>query len=653
MTDGAPGERRRVDLPEGRVLVVGRDDACDLRLDGAAVSRRHLRIEARADGVYIVDLGSHNGTTIRRGSDGRTVLLAEETRVEVDDRVRVAQYTILPVPTPPSGVYVVAQETASRFEIPTPFPSMPSGPGEEATAHRSIVQGLEAAFGDTAARPAGSRAALVMLAAAAGAHDGCLFSRIHDALVLRAHLAEGRSVPLSETFIARVLASEGFVVSGTGDSGESASLESRTSPTQRAIRLGLRLAGAKSQPLGIVCLDFEHEPPAPSLAALRVLLPVATSIVAADLELDREIRRREAAEGRAGDHADVSDSGDGHRPESALVGTTKRFRAAVDAARRAARSKSTVLVRGASGTGKDVLARFIHESSPRAEQPFVALNCASIPSELVESELFGHDRGAFTGAETESRGAFQRAHGGTLFLDEIGDLSLAAQAKVLRALEAGEIVRVGGSVHPVDVRVIVATHRALEEMVGDGRFREDLYYRLRVIEISLPSLAERKGDIIPLAEHFLRLLQRANTVSIAGISVEAARCLQSFPWRGNVRELRNVIERAVVLDSDGVIDLDDLPADICGGRPSGEGEPARDRGALYALPWRDARRRFAREYFAALLEKHAGRVAESSASAGITRRALTTFIKELGLRSVIEKAKAAQGDEPDDKTTGG
>jgi two-component system, NtrC family, nitrogen regulation response regulator NtrX len=220
-----------------------------------------------------------------------------------------------------------------------------------------------------------------------------------------------------------------------------------------------------------------------------------------------------------------------------------------------AAAETRVCIRGETGTGKELVARALHEKSPRHAGPFVSLNCAAIPAELMESELFGHEKGAFTGAAARHIGKFEQAQGGTLFLDEIGDMPLAMQAKLLRVLEEREIERVGGG-HPmpVDVRVIVATHRNLEEQVRQGTFREDLYHRVFVFPIALPPLRDRREDIRVLAEHFVRQLAEQNSWKPKTISPEALEALEHYSWPGNIRELRNVIERVMLLAPAAIVD---------------------------------------------------------------------------------------------------
>lgn len=224
-------------------------------------------------------------------------------------------------------------------------------------------------------------------------------------------------------------------------------------------------------------------------------------------------------------------------------------------------TRATVLITGPSGTGKELVSRAIHRLSPRVDAPFVRVNCAAIPRELIESELFGHERGSFTGAQTRKRGFFEQAHGGTLFLDEIGDMDLSAQAKVLRALQNGEVIRVGAETPlQIDVRVLAATNKDLAKEVQEGRFREDLYFRLEVFPIAVPSLSQRRQDIELLAASFVEAFCRENGFCNKKIEPQVFETLAARAWPGNVRELKNVVERAAILSSD-VITIADLPED--------------------------------------------------------------------------------------------
>ena len=238
-----------------------------------------------------------------------------------------------------------------------------------------------------------------------------------------------------------------------------------------------------------------------------------------------------------------------------IIFTGDAMRKVMAQAERVAASETRVCILGETGTGKELVARTLHERSPRRNGPFVTLNCAAVPAELVESELFGHEKGAFTGAATRHAGKFEQAERGTLFLDEIGDMPLPMQAKLLRVLEQNEIERVGGE-RPiaVDVRVIVATHRRLESLVQEGKFRQDLYHRIYVYPLALPALRERRDDIPALVEHFARQISEQNGWKPVSVSADAIELLQAYAWPGNVRELRNVVERLLLLATDNHVD---------------------------------------------------------------------------------------------------
>ena len=248
---------------------------------------------------------------------------------------------------------------------------------------------------------------------------------------------------------------------------------------------------------------------------------------------------------------------------NAIVGCSEKMREVFHLVEKVSDCDSTILITGETGTGKGLLAKAIHQRSKRKNKPFISINCGAIPENLLESELFGHVKGAFTGATVSKSGKFELAHGGTIFLDEIGDMSPDLQVKVLKVLEEGEFEQVGGAkTIRVDVRVIAATHRDLPEEIKLGNFREDLFYRLYVIPIGLPALRDRKTDIPYLASYFMHASNQKNNRQMEGISEEALQIMVSYPWPGNVRELRNVIERLVVLKGCGKILVHDLPKEV-------------------------------------------------------------------------------------------
>jgi len=253
-----------------------------------------------------------------------------------------------------------------------------------------------------------------------------------------------------------------------------------------------------------------------------------------------------------------------------IIGTSRKMQEVFGLVERVARTASTVLVQGESGTGKELIARAIHFASPRAANKFLSINCGALPENLLESELFGHVRGAFTGAVREKKGLFQEADQGTLFLDEIGEMTPSMQVKLLRALQDKTVRRVGGNVEEaIDVRIIAATNQNLEDRIATGDLREDLYYRINVIPIQLPPLRQRREDIPALVEHFLKQYSQQLAIERKHISVDAMRLLESYHWPGNVRELENIVERAVALSADDTITTKDLPSQLITGRTPG------------------------------------------------------------------------------------
>src|SRR4051812_9999784 len=334
-----------------------------------------------------------------------------------------------------------------------------------------------------------------------------------------------------------------------------------------------------------------------------------------------------------------------------LLGNSKamqQVRAIID---KVADTDATVLVRGESGTGKELVARELHDrSSTRSSGAFVAVNCAALPTELIESELFGHEKGAFTGAAARRRGKFEQADGGTLFLDEIGDMSANVQAKLLRALEERRIERLGGSESiPVDVRIVSATHRLLEQEIERGSFRADLFYRLRVVTIEIPPLRDRREDIPVLTDSFARLTAERYGLPERVISPPALRKLVEYGWPGNVRELRNAVERSMILAEGGEVLAKDLPEEIGGAsktpKESTSASAAVNPGDLavpFTTDFREDRREFERRYIARCLEETSGNVTRAAAILGMHRQSLQHKLRELGL---ARRYVAVGGDE--------
>jgi DNA-binding NtrC family response regulator len=345
---------------------------------------------------------------------------------------------------------------------------------------------------------------------------------------------------------------------------------------------------------------------------------VANLLKLATLEQENEsLRRRLATEGQFGQ----------------MIGRSPAMRRSFEIADRVAPTDSTVLILGESGTGKDLLAQEIHARSQRNGKAYVAVNCAALPETLIESELFGYERGAFTGAAQQKKGRFEQAHGGSLFLDEIGDMNPVTQSKVLRALENRTIERLGGTQSiSVDVRVISATHRDLPSAIRDGKFREDLFYRLRVVTIELPPLRAHKEDVAALSDAFLQV--HGTRLGRAGrLTKEALAALESYDWPGNIRELKNALERAMVLTRGEEINIGDLPEEVLKRSPIlpkvSDGGP--DLG-LGEIDFREAKRKFEVAYLRRQLNAHRWNISRTAATIGLHRQSLQERLRELGIR---------------------
>ncbi len=319
----------------------------------------------------------------------------------------------------------------------------------------------------------------------------------------------------------------------------------------------------------------------------------------------------------------------------AMIGCSKVMRELFDLADRIAQADVTVLIQGESGTGKDLLATEIYRRSNRGKGPFVALNCAALPEHLIESELFGFEKGAFTGATAMKRGKFELANGGVLFLDEVGDMSLATQAKLLRVLETRRVERLGGTTsQEEDVRIVSATNKDLAAEITKQTFREDLYYRLRVVLLRVPALREHREDLPLLVQQFCRMLGEKHGRPTPVVSKEAMDLLQRAEWKGNVRELKNVLESAIVMSRGDTLTPADFSTDFLG--TGGRGEVATDVGFLGIDDYREARRQFEISFIKGKLREHGGNITRTAAAIGLHRQSLQEKVRELGIHTEQE-----------------
>ncbi|MDD5772454.1 MAG: sigma-54 dependent transcriptional regulator [bacterium] len=310
-----------------------------------------------------------------------------------------------------------------------------------------------------------------------------------------------------------------------------------------------------------------------------------------------------------------------------IIGTSRDVKDVNTLIKQAAQTKATILIHGESGTGKELVAKAIHYHSPRTNKPFIAINCAAIPDTLIESELFGHEKGAFTDAFRQRPGKFELAHEGTLFLDEIGELSVMTQAKILRVLQEKEFTRVGGSDNiSVDIRLVTATNKDLQKEVNENRFRADLFYRINVVPIFIPPLRMRKNDIPLLAEHFLEKISSEEHKEKKIISPEAMEIMKSYHWPGNIRELENAMERLATICPDNVIKAGDLPHEF-----KMENSDAIINQELTASTFKDAKEKFEKQYFIELLNKHNGNISHAAQEADMDRKNFFLKLKKFNL----------------------
>ncbi|MCP3137710.1 sigma-54-dependent transcriptional regulator [Pyxidicoccus xibeiensis] len=324
-----------------------------------------------------------------------------------------------------------------------------------------------------------------------------------------------------------------------------------------------------------------------------------------------------------------------------IIGESPQLQGIYDVVRRAAGTRATVLILGESGTGKELIAQALHQESPRKDKAFIRVHCAALSESLLESELFGHEKGSFTGAVARKEGRFELADGGTLFLDEIGEISPAVQVKLLRVLQSREFERVGGTqTLKVDARIVAATHRDLVAEVKAGRFREDLYYRLNVVSVTLPPLRERKSDIPALVNHFVEKYGEAYGKQVRGLAPGTLQALLSHDWPGNIRELENAIERAVVLVQGQELTADDLPPVLRGPRPNDASTHALIPGATLAAIEREAILR--------TLEMVRGSTSRAAEVLGISVRKIQYRLKEYGMKAGDAPLRAVQDDDEDD-----
>ena len=625
-----PLRESTIPLPEGEITL-GRDPANAVPLNDPSVSRKHCLFRREEERLQVRDLESRNGTVVngtavkeqwlRHGDeivvgDSVFLLLLEEddreppvSRVEFDDRQRTADTKVI---HPKEVVYL--QPDRLLHELPAA-----SQIARNLNALLKISRIVHAIrdLGELQAQlldlifevvPAGRGA--ILLADGGGSE----FSSIYASTRQPKH---AQLVRVSRT-IARQVMDQGVAIMGSdvARSEEFRDVESLAGPQVRSLVCVPLTVFQRS--IGCIYLDSISSANRFNEDHLQLVAAIA-GVSAVALDNARRLQWLEQENQRL--TIEVSQ-------ERNLVGESARMKEIYQILARAAPSDSTVLIEGESGTGKELAARALHRNSGRATKPFVAINCAAIPESLLESDLFGHERGAFTGAATQKKGRLEIANGGVVFLDEIGEMAPALQVKLLRVLQEREFERVGGT-HPikVDVRLVAATNRDLDEAVGAGHFRRDLYYRLAVVKMTMPSLRDRLEDIPMLTRHFVQKCAQRCRVKAKPVSREAMACLVNYDWPGNVRELENAIERALVLGSSDTILPEDLPESLLERSPSPEMTEAKYHSRVKELK---------RQLIVDAVEQTRGNYLEAAGILGVHPNYLHRLIRNLELKEILK-----------------
>ena len=629
---------------EEEALSVGRDSTNVVRLADSLLSRRHCRVERAGDRLVLKDLESLNGTFV----NGRPV---REHALSDGDRVTVGESCFIYLsgeggqPAEPSNPVTISDrdmqahstvrlkaEEALYLRTPEAGRTEPSAE-EDALAGmvRDLALLVRVSTSVNSVRETAElqRELLRLVFEAVPAERGAILLVGDDGRVVSEFGLDragdvSRAVEVSRTILRQVLEEGSAVLAGDLIEGGFREVESL-----RAARLSSLLCAPLvlyGRALGAVYLTAA-DPSTHFDEGHLQLVTVICRIAAVALNNTRYVEQLESERNLLRAESSV---------EHGMVGESAAVKRVYQLIARVAPADTTVLVRGESGTGKELAARALHQNSPRRERPFVAINCAALTETLLESELFGHERGAFTGALAQKKGRLEVADGGTLFLDEVGEMPATLQAKLLRVLQEREFERVGGTrTIRVDVRVVAATNRDLEEAVRVGAFRQDLYYRLNVVSFEMPPLRERREDIPLLASYFVSTYAAKFKRRVTGLSPEARACLTAYDWPGNVRELENAVERAVVLGSTDRVLPEDLPETVLDAAPvaAAHGVDADPPATRY----HDALREAKRQLILRALEQSSGSFTEAAHLLGVHPNYLHRLIRNLNLRPEIKK----------------
>jgi transcriptional regulator with GAF, ATPase, and Fis domain len=616
----------------GERVTIGRDSSNEIWAADSFLSRRHCALKSAGEEFSIHDLGSHNGTRVN-GIPVKEQKLAHGDQISVGDSLLLFltdEEDLTPATNPVEfedtiefeGFPVELRQEEAKLQPEKLFAGFP----ETARTARDLNALLRLAtkIGGIRSREALQWQLLGFIFEIVPAERGAVmfFDRsgeISSTAAWDRVRGPQHVVPINQNLVERVFRERAAFLESGHSGSLSRSDKNKTDRQQARSVLCVPLI-ASEKALGAIYL--EGASPIEQLDKNHLQIASAVAAIAA-LALenlrDWELLQQENHFLRAEAHL-----------EHNIVGESARMKEVFQFIRRVAPTDSTVLIQGESGTGKELIARAIHRNSPRADLPFVAVNCAAITETLLESELFGHEKGAFTGAVAQKKGKMEIANGGTLFLDEIGELAPGLQAKLLRVLQEREFERVGGTRPlPLDIRLVAATNRNLAEAIESGSFRRDLYYRLNVVGVFMPALRERREDVILLAEHFIAKSGRKGNTRMRAISPEAQACLAKYDWPGNVRELENAIERALVLGSGDTILPDDLPEAIVE-----SGAAAIDQSGKYHGAVKESKKQLVLQ----ALQQTNGSYIEAAKALGIHPNSLLRLIRNLNIKT---EAKAA------------
>lgn len=635
---GGPFQGQTLSLPEGEVSI-GRETSNQMSVFDGSLSRRHCLLTRSGSEVRIRDLGSRNGTRVN------SVPISDQP-LQHGDQISVGSslFVFLQEDTSEESRSnpVEFQDTSSftgvAFLLPqdeSPFPPIQNEENAlPAVTHGRVRSDLNAllkistAIGSIRDRDSLQWQLLGFVFDVIPAERGSVLffdsqGEVSSSTAWDRVRGPEHVVPVSQSILNRVVRERsGLLLAGAA--GDQAPRVSSTAGENHATSLLCAPMIVGERVIGAIYLDARVPTVQFDSTHLRILQAIAHIAALALENLDHwEKLRQENLALRA----EVAFKHD-------IVGRSPRIQKIFEFIRKAAPTDSTVLIQGESGTGKELVARAIHSNSPRADCPFVAINSAAIAASLLESELFGHEKGSFTGAVSQKKGKMELAEGGTLFLDEISELAPELQAKLLRVLQEREFERVGGTRSiPLNIRLIAATNKSLTHAVDAGEFRKDLFYRLNVVSVTVPPLRERREDIPEMAEYFLRKAQGKCQTLARSVSAEALRCLTNYDWPGNVRELENAIERAAVLGTNDVIRPEDLPESIVDvGDLTGE-------SAKYYSALKD----FKKQLIQQALQQANGSYTDAAKALGLHPNSLLRLMRNLSVRSGSKGMSSAQG----------